>query len=112
MLANGRFGRNSYGIFMRAAKITIGFLFFEAPSSLEPICGSRPYFRQIPPPAPVRTQGRAGRIIAVACQAFRLGWSFVSTSAPEAKAMDVIVLAIGVGFFALMFGYIRVCEKL
>ncbi len=47
---------------MHAAKITIGFLFFEAPFSLEPICGSRPYFRQIPPPAPVRTQGRAGRI--------------------------------------------------
>jgi hypothetical protein len=97
---------------MNEAQKTIRFLFFEAPSSLEPICGSRPYFRQIPPPAPVLTLGRAGRIIAVACQVFRLGWPFVSTAAPEAKAMDVIVLAIGVGFFALMFGYIRVCEKL
>ena len=28
------------------------------------------------------------------------------------KLMDIIVLAIGFGFFALMFGYISVCEKL
>lgn len=53
---------------MQAAEITIGFLFFEAPFSLEPICGSRPYFRQIPPPAPVCTQGRAGRVQTVAGQ--------------------------------------------
>jgi len=26
--------------------------------------------------------------------------------------MDILVLAIGFGFFALMFGYIKVCEKL
>jgi len=26
--------------------------------------------------------------------------------------MDVAVLAIGLGFFLLMFGYVRVCEKL
>jgi hypothetical protein len=26
--------------------------------------------------------------------------------------MDVVVLAIGIGFFALMFGYISVCERL
>ncbi|WP_268898800.1 hypothetical protein [Brucella haematophila] len=26
--------------------------------------------------------------------------------------MDIAVLAIGIGFFALLFGYLRVCEKL
>lgn len=33
-------------------------------------------------------------------------------SGTEAKTMDVLVLAIGFGFFALMFGYIKICEKL
>jgi len=26
--------------------------------------------------------------------------------------MDIAVLAIGIGFFGLLFGYLRVCEKL
>jgi len=26
--------------------------------------------------------------------------------------MDLAVLAIGIGFFALLFGYLRICEKL
>jgi len=26
--------------------------------------------------------------------------------------MDIAVLAIGIGFFVLLFGYLRVCEKL
>jgi len=26
--------------------------------------------------------------------------------------MDFAVLAIGIGFFALLFGYLRICEKL
>lgn len=55
----------------------------------------------------------AGRNKAVACRDVASWLAIhISTAAPEAKAMDVIVLAIGVGFFALMFGYIRVCEKL
>jgi hypothetical protein len=41
-----------------------------------------------------------------------LGQPFVPTAVPEAKAMDVLVLAIGFGFFALMFGYIKLCENL
>ena len=28
----------------------------------------------------------------------------------KAETMDAVVLAISIGFFALMFGYIRVCE--
>jgi len=28
------------------------------------------------------------------------------------NVMDIAVLAIGVGFFLLMLGYVRVCEKL
>ena len=35
-----------------------------------------------------------------------------TTEKQEAKAMDIFVLATGFGFFALMFGYIRVCERL
>lgn len=28
------------------------------------------------------------------------------------NAMDILVLAIGGGFFAVMFGYVRICERL
>jgi hypothetical protein len=34
------------------------------------------------------------------------------TVTQEREAMDVVVLAIGLGFFALMFGYVSACEKL
>src|SRR5690606_12655997 len=40
---SGRKRRHLYGMLMRGAGIFIRFLLFEALSSLEPICGSRPY---------------------------------------------------------------------
>lgn len=30
----------------------------------------------------------------------------------KAKAMDILLLAAGFGYFALMFGFVRICEKL
>lgn len=35
-----------------------------------------------------------------------------ASMAERKQAMDILVLATGFGFFALMFGYIILCEKL
>lgn len=37
---------------------------------------------------------------------------FMDGKSQEVKAMDILMLAVGFGFFALMFGFIRICERL
>jgi hypothetical protein len=87
----------------------IGFLFLSYAASLEPLCGSDPYSRDVQTLASAFIEPHEALKCCLRCSEARRSTGDYSQGATE---MDAILLGAGILFFIISFAYVKACDNL